>query len=516
MTLEPVIGLEIHVQLKTKSKMFCSCDNSGEDKEPNTTVCPVCMGHPGVLPVLNQTALEWGVKVGLALNCKIAEKSKFDRKQYFYPDLPKGYQISQFDLPIASEGYLEIDIPKGSKTLISHVRDHARIRINRAHLEEDAAKSNHENGSSLIDFNRSSTPLIEIVTEPDLKTPRESKIFMQELRMIMRYLNVSEADMEKGHMRCDANISMRQITENPKKEGWHAPLNPKTEIKNINSFKSLERALEYEIKRQTKLWEEGHPPMEQATRGWDDDKQISIEQRTKEDSSDYRYYPEPDIPPLELSEITQRAKNEFVELPQAKRQRFMDQYGFTKEDALLLTEDKYLADYTENVISELLAWLSSYEAEQGTGEEIWEKDKNKMAKLVSGWILSKMGGIMQNNKMHIRTCKATPENFAELLTMIYRGQVNSSAALSILEEMLMSGADPSHIMEEKNLGQMSDEGELEDIIKKVINANPKQAEEYKAGKEPIIMYLVGQAMKETKGKANPQIVQQMLKDILNN
>ncbi|MEA3272371.1 MAG: Asp-tRNA(Asn)/Glu-tRNA(Gln) amidotransferase subunit GatB, partial [Patescibacteria group bacterium] len=409
MKYEPVIGLEIHVQLKTKSKMFCSCDNGGENQSPNTTVCPICMGHPGILPVANKKAIEWSVLAGLALNCKIPDNSKFDRKNYFYPDLPKAYQISQFDEPVAIEGFLDIETPtkKG--------RERTRIKITRAHLEEDAAKNIHGDNKdySYIDYNRCGTPLLEIVTEPDFRSPQEAKIFLQELRLIMRYLEISNADMEKGHLRCDANISLR--------EKGKTKLNPKIEIKNLNSFKSVERALEYEIKRQSKL---DKLPQESSTRGWNEKKGVTEQQRTKEEAHDYRYFPEPDLPPLDLNEMRKKMKNELPELPQTKRVRFLDEYKLTYSDAQTIIDNEALANYFEQVVSELQEWLPSLEEVDGTKEEIWEKNKKKLIKLVSGWLLSKLGGLMAENKISIRTLKITPENFAEFVALIYTNKLS--------------------------------------------------------------------------------------------
>jgi aspartyl-tRNA(Asn)/glutamyl-tRNA(Gln) amidotransferase subunit B len=514
MHLVPVIGLEIHVQLKTKSKMFCGCDNTGEDQPPNTTVCPICMGHPGTLPVINEQTLDWAGLMALALNCKIQETSKFDRKQYFYPDLPKGYQISQYDKPVCSDGFLEIDIPTKDE---KKQRPWAKIKINRAHLEEDAAKSVHgEDGKhSLIDYNRSGTPLLEIVTEPDFHSPLEAKIFMQELRLIARYLGISDADMEKGHLRCDANISLREVLDDPAKEKKNiSKLNPKTEIKNLNSFRAVERALEYEIKRQTELWEAGKPPKILATRGWDDVKQITVEQRTKEEEQDYRYFPEPDLPPLDLSKLRDKIIGQLPELPRAKRIRFIAQYGFTDEETKILVEDKKLANYAENIISELQAWLLSLEGIEGTEEEIWEKNKHKLVRLVAGWLINKLGGLMADNKIDIRRLKITPENFAEFITMIYQNKISGPTALKILEEMMMAGGDPSQIMESKNLGQISDTRELEKIIDGLLTEHPNETAEYKQGKIALLQFFIGQVMKKTQGKANPKIAEEIIKNKL--
>jgi aspartyl-tRNA(Asn)/glutamyl-tRNA(Gln) amidotransferase subunit B len=499
MELEPIIGLEIHVQLKTKSKMFCSCDNTGEDKPANTTVCPVCMGHPGVLPVANRQAIEWSVMSALALGCQIPEFSKFDRKNYFYPDLPKGYQISQYDKPIGVNGSVIIETKNGQK----------EIRLTRLHLEEDAAKLLHSPDGkwSYVDYNRSSTPLMEVVTEPDIRTPEEAKIFIQELRLLMRHLGVSLADMEKGHLRCDANISLRPLGQDK--------FFPKTEIKNINSFKAVERALEYEIKRQTKLWEEGQAPEIQSTRGWDEAKQITEEQRTKEEAHDYRYFPEPDLPPLLFTpEWVEEIRTELPELPQKKRMRFIEMYEMNPADAKIITEEKELANYTEEVISELKDWLGSLEEMEGTKEEIWHKNKKKLVKLVSGWLINKLMALLYENNIVIKDCIITPENFAELITMIYQAKVNGTTAQTILAEMFRTGIDPSHALEEKDLAQISDDKEIENIINRIIASNPEPVLDYKNGKIQAIKFLVGQIMRETKGKVNPQTAEELLKNKL--
>jgi len=512
MILRPVIGLEIHIQLKTKSKMFCGCDNTGEDQPPNTTVCPICMGHPGVLPVINQQALEWAVLAGFALNCEIQKDSKFDRKQYFYPDLPKGYQISQYDKPINLDGWIEINIPTKN---VKKQRDIAKIRIKRIHLEEDAAKLIHgpDGKHSLVDYNRSGTPLLEIVAEPDLRSPLEAKIFMQELQLVARYLEISDADMEKGHLRCDANISMTEVIE-PNKDWKTAKLYPKTEIKNLNSFKAVERALEYEIKRQTELWERGKPPEVQSTRGWNDTKQITEEQRTKEEEQDYRYFPEPDLPPLKLNCLEAKIKGLLPELPRARRARFQTQFEFTPEEAKILTEDKHWANYTEQIISELQAWLLSLEEVEGTEEEIWQKHKRQLVRLVAGWLINKLGGLMADHKISIRRLKITPENFAEFITLIYQNKISGPTALKILEEMMLTGGDPSQIIETKKLNQISDTAELENVVADIIAKHPKEMEEYKNGKTNLLQFFIGQVMKETQGKANPQIVEKILKEKL--
>lgn len=486
--------------------MFCPCSNRGEHEPPNTTVCPVCLGHPGTLPVLNRQAVKFGVLIGHAIGGTIADHSKFDRKNYFYPDLPKGYQISQFDLPIVKGGKLAVKMKEKdgrSRTF--------EVGITRLHLEEDAAKLHHasDGRSSLVDFNRSGTPLAEIVTEPDMHSPAEAKTFLQKLRLMMRYLGVSDADMEKGHLRCDANVSLREIPSDPAVEDWARQYNPKTEIKNLNSFRTVERALDYEIKRQTKLWLDGKPVAVQSTRGWDDDRQITVEQRTKEESSDYRYFPEPDLPPLELLELADDLKGRVPELPEARRARFMEEYGFSEDAARTMCDNMHLADYAEKVFSELQEWAGTEARSEGR-ELDWDSERPAFTKLVSGWVLTKLRGVMTEHKIDIRTLKITPENFAELMNMIAGKKVTGPNALIILEEMALTGADPSVIMEEKNLGQIQDDSELKAAVKDVIAQNEKVVGDYLGGKESAIMFLVGQVMKLTHGKADPEVAKQML------
>jgi len=387
MNLQPIIGLEIHVQLKTDSKMFCGCRvHMDPHAAPNTNICPICTGHPGTLPSPNEEALRFAILLGLALQGDIAKQSKFDRKHYFYPDLPKGYQISQYDMPVVQGGFLDIEVPNQKE------RPNVRIGITRAHLEEDAAKNIHTNGTTLVDFNRAGTPLLEIVTEPDFRSPEEAKVFLQEIRLLIRTLGLSSADMEKGEMRCDANISLRQIDENENAIG--ANFNPKTEVKNINSFRNVERALQYEIERQTKLWLENKPPSEDVTRGWNDKLMQTVEQRTKEGAADYRYFPEPDIPAFDLSKLTEYLRDTLPELPGAKRLRFADEYGFSKEDAKALTDDPDYAKFTEQVLSELGGWLESMPNILPEDVPVAQK---KFTKLVANWILQKLTGLLNAN-----------------------------------------------------------------------------------------------------------------------
>ncbi|MFC1687511.1 Asp-tRNA(Asn)/Glu-tRNA(Gln) amidotransferase subunit GatB [Patescibacteria group bacterium] len=507
--LETIIGLETHVQLRTASKLFCRCDNDVDDKEPNTQVCPVCMGHPGTLPVPNKQAIEWAVLTALALNCKIATYSKFDRKSYFYPDLPKGYQISQFDEPIGIDGHLMVTV--GGREY--------RVRIERLHLEEDAAKLIHSQGekTSLVDFNRAGTPLIEIVTKPDIPSPEVAKAFLQELRLIMRYLNVSYADMEKGQLRCDANISLKPVPndfQRAKKKfdlkGDIITLFPKTEIKNLNSFRSVERALKYEIQRQTKLWGENKPPMTEMTRGWDEKKLATAAHREKEAINDYRYFSEPDIPPYEFSQkFIHDVRDKMVELPHEKRKRFEEQLGIKPSEANTITDDKYIADFTEETISELRAWLIALEEVEGTEKEIWEKYKTKLVKLVISWITSRLFTLLKKQNTTIKQAKITPENFAELMTLIYQRRINSTNAQVILEKMFLSGKDPSNIMETEDLGQIAGD-DIGGYVDEVIKEFPQQVEQYKAGKTNVLQFLIGHVMKKSKGKADPEAVNDLI------
>lgn len=493
-TYEPIIGLEIHVQLKTRSKLFCNSKNGFEEGKPNVNVCPVCMGHPGVLPVLNQQALEWAMKLSLALNLEVQSFTKFDRKNYFYPDLPKGYQISQYDQPLALNGWLEITGEKGGLQ---------KIRIQRLHLEEDAAKNIHRGGATLVDFNRAGSPLCEIVTHPDFHSPQEAKRFLQELRMIIRALGVSDADMEKGHLRCDANVSVRPVGDDQ--------LHPKTEIKNLNSFRSVEGALIYEIKRQTQCWEEQGAPQEQTTRGWDEKRNVTVEQRHKESEGDYRYFPEPDLPPLTIeSSAIASTKRALPELPQATRKRFVDLFEFSRDDAFQLTQTRDRSDFLEQTMSELFEWVGSTE-EEGTREEKIERHKKKLAKLTANWILTELFRRMNEKGIgSMRDLNVTPENFAELMTLIFLRRVNSSAGQTILTVMLETGKDPSHVMAEENLEQVSDAGTLDTVVIEVIAENPDVVETIRKGKDRAIQFLVGLVMKKMKGKADPAMVLRLL------
>ncbi len=502
MRLQTIIGIETHVQLKTKTKMFCGCSAHSENAAPNTMICGVCTGHPGTLPLPNERAVNFAVLLGLALNGVITPLSKFDRKNYFYPDLPKAYQISQFDLPIMSEGSLTFNVPGENAPFT--------VRLERMHLEEDAAKNIHgDDGKTYVDYNRGGTPLCEVVTGPDFRSAAQAKAYVQELRLLVRTLGISDADMERGHLRCDVNISLREIDE------AGLPLSPvlsaKTEIKNINSFRHIERAIAYETKRQTELWEAGKPPQITTTRGWNDIKQITEEQRSKESSADYRYFPEPDIPPLELASLAKELKPLLPELPSAKRQRFIKEYHFKPDDARLLVDDPALANFAEAALSELAAWL---EARPDVSPENALAAREKLMKTFSGWLLSKLLGLLEERKSDIRTAKLSPENFAEFITLVADSKLTGTKGLEVLGKMLDDGADPSHVMEELGAKRLDDMHALQEIVKTVIEENPKEAERYKSGEIKLIQFFVGQVMKETKGNADPGKTAQAIKNIL--
>lgn len=483
----PVIGMEVHVELKTESKMFCNTKNGmGLEKEPNVNICPVCTGQPGTLPVPNRKAIEFVQLAGLALNCELNLKSKFDRKNYFYPDIPKGYQISQYDEPFCGLGSMEV----GGR----------KIGITRIHLEEDTGKLVHPKGKdySLVDFNRAGVPLMELVTEPDFEEGGEARMFCQKLQQVCRYLEISDADMEKGHMRCEVNISLH-------KEGEEKLSGTKVEVKNINSFKFVEKAINFEIARQAEVLDEGEKVV-QETRGWDSVKNETVSQRKKESAHDYRYFPEPDIPPMEFTkEYFQELKMKLPELPDAKAKRFYEQYALSEESVLVLVSEKGIANYFEKVVSEV---------EEKTASKEISSEKEKVFKLAANYILTELRKHLIDNSEDISDIKITPENYAELVGIVADGKINSSAAQVVLLEMYKTGGDPSQIIDEKNLSQVSDTGELESVVEKVVSDNPKSVEDYKAGKENAIKFLMGQVMKETQGKANPQVVMEILKSKL--
>ncbi|MEK7580386.1 MAG: Asp-tRNA(Asn)/Glu-tRNA(Gln) amidotransferase subunit GatB [Patescibacteria group bacterium] len=500
-----IIGLEIHLELKTKTKMFCCCESRLDLNCPNTNICPVCTGQPGALPTINHRALEQAISLGLALNGRVAKNFKFDRKNYFYPDLPKGYQISQYDHPIIASGCLEIDLPK---------EEHRkRIRLNRIHLEEDTAKLSHFNDYTLIDFNRSGIPLIEIVTEPDIKSPEEAKIFLQELQLIVRYLGISDADMEKGQMRCDANVN---ISFN--KDGREIKT-PITEIKNLNSFKAIEKASNYEADRQYKEYLAGGEIIKRSgkiTVGWDENKEKVIIQRTKEGITDYRYFPEPDIPPFDLSGgdfiNLDKLKSSLPELPCARRERFERSYDLSKEEAKILTSQKIIADFTEKVVSELKAWLVSLETVENSEQEIWAKHRPQLLKLTSSWIINRLFYLFQTHNENFENLKITPENFAEFIILIYENKVSSTIAQKLLEEMFITGVDVDKIIQSEKFKKVDNTAEIENIAQKVIDKNAEMVKAYQNGKVNTLQFLIGQAMKESKGRADPTLLKQIFEN----
>lgn len=465
------IGLEIHAEMKTKSKMFCGCKNDPNEKNPNKNICPVCMAHPGTLPVINKKAVENVIKVGLALNSNIANFTEFDRKNYFYPDIPKAYQISQYKYPIVSGGELK------------------NIKITRVHLEEDTATSKHpesgEKDYSLVDFNRAGVPLMELVTEPIIHSAKEAGDFGRELQLLLRYLGVSDANMEKGEMRVELNISI-----SPDKDKFGT----KVEVKNINSFRAMERAAEFEIKRMSTLYDEGREnEIVQETRGWDENKGITFSQRSKENANDYRYFPDPDLPKLFLNEIfdIEKLRRDIPELPEARRNRYRDDYGIKDEDIESYITDKELGDWFEKISNTL-------------------KDKEKI-KIASNYITSDYLGLKKNNK---EAKLPQVENFIELIEMVSTDKISSRVAKDILAMIAIEDDSPMKIAESKDLLQKNDEGALREIIGKVIESNPTIIETYKSGKENALMSLVGQVMKATSGSANPTLVQKLLKELI--
>jgi aspartyl-tRNA(Asn)/glutamyl-tRNA(Gln) amidotransferase subunit B len=480
------IGLEIHAELNTRSKMFCSCANDPDEQRANINVCPVCMSHPGTLPVINKEAVSKVIKTGLALQSAIPQHSKFDRKNYFYPDLPKGYQISQYDMPLCLGGYLEVN--------------GERIRITRIHLEEDTGRLIHsaQDDCSLVDFNRAGIPLMELVTEPDIHSAKEARKFAEELRLILRYLNVSNADMEKGQMRCEVNIS---LSKNPKKLGT------KVEIKNLNSFRVVEKGIECEIKRQTQVLEQ-KGKIVQETRGWHDLKQKTLSQREKEESHDYRYFPEPDLPMLNIKEKEVKIiESGIPELPQARRERFSAEYGLSDREIEIFTQNKKLGEYFEKTMSELRDWVKSADMKK----KVERNEFVELAKICSNYMITDLQGLLKNMSVNDRRFLITPENFAEFITLIHKKEILSKIAKTVLYKMFKNGKDPSHIIKKDELSQITDKASLEKIIKQVVLKNLKPVEDFKKGKENALQFLIGQVMKESKGKADPETVAQLLK-----
>ena len=472
---EPVIGLEVHAELLTESKMFCACPVvDSTSAEPNTVVCEVCTAQPGTLPVVNRRAVEYGMMVGLALNCQINEINRFDRKSYFYPDLPKGYQISQYEHPLASNGWLDVEVN-------GEVR---RIGITRAHLEEDTGKSTHMGSYSLIDLNRAGVPLLEIVTEPDMRSVEEVEAFARKLRAILVTLGVNHGDMSKGVLRFEANISVRE-------KGTDV-FNTRTEIKNLNSIRSLVRASRYEIERQIKLMQAGQPVVQQ-TMGFDEDTGRTIPQRSKEHAHDYRYFPEPDIPPLHISrEWVEEVRARLPELPDARRERFVTQYALSRQDASILVADKATADYFEGVVAAGVEPVTA-----------------------ANWVTGAIFRYKNDQGVGIEEVPVTPEALAGLIALVDAGQINISTARDVvLPDMLETGRPAQAIVEERGLAQISDEAKLRALVEKVVAENPNEVATYLGGKEGLLGWFVGQVMRETRGQANPQIVSDLLRERL--
>lgn len=471
---ETVIGLEVHVELHTKTKIFCGCSTEF-GAPPNSHTCPVCLGHPGVLPVLNRQAVDYAMKAAMALNCEIGDVSKFDRKNYFYPDSPKAYQISQFDQPIGENGYIDIEVDGVTK----------RIGITRLHLEEDAGKLTHVDGgyASLVDFNRVGTPLVEIVSEPDLSSPEEARAYLEKLRAIMQYCDVSDVKMEEGSMRCDANISLRP--QGQKEFGIRA------ELKNMNSFRGVLRGLEYEQYRQAEILDDGGQVV-QETRRWDEAQGKTFSMRGKEEAHDYRYFPDPDLVKIHIDqEWKDRIRASIPELPDARKARYASEYGLPDYDAGVITSSKPLADLFENSLG-------------------YTKD----AKAVSNWIMGDLLGYLNSSGLELAEVKLSGQGLGEMINLIEKGTISSKIAKTVFKEMLQSGKLPQQIVEEQGLVQISDEGAILAIVKEVVANNPASVQDYKAGKDKAIGFLVGQVMKQSKGKANPGLANKLLVEVL--
>lgn len=474
---EAVIGLEVHVELKTNTKAFCSCGLSF-GAMPNSHVCPGCLGMPGTMPVLNRGLVEYAIKTGLALNCKIADYCRFDRKHYFYPDIPTNFQISQLDFPIASAGSLEIETEGVKKT----------IGINRVHMEEDAGKLVHQGNImttpySLVDLNRAGTPLLEIVSEPDIRSPQEARMYMEKLRSILLFLGVSDCKMEEGSLRCDANISIRPRGQEK--------LGTRAEIKNLNSFRALERAAEYEIKRQIEVVEEGGQLI-QETRTWNEDRQVTLSMRTKEQAEDYRYFPDPDLAPIFIDrDWVERERQALPELPDQARERLIKTYNLPPYDANLLTMSKDVLDFFDACVAEY-----------------------NEPKAVANWVMGELARLLNQNNMEIKDARITPLSLAQLLKLLAQGTISGKIAKVVFEEMFTTGNSPDKIVKDRGLVQISDESALKAIVEEVITGNPKVVEDFRNGKGKALGFLVGQVMKISKGKANPEVVNRLLKEEL--
>ncbi|MDY3974407.1 MAG: Asp-tRNA(Asn)/Glu-tRNA(Gln) amidotransferase subunit GatB [Veillonella caviae] len=479
MKYETVVGLEVHTELKTKSKIFCGCTTEFGGNQ-NTHVCPVCLGLPGVLPVLNKKVVEYAIRVGLALNCEILHFNKFDRKNYYYPDLPKNWQTSQYDLPICLNGYLDIEVNGETR----------RIRITRIHMEEDAGKLVHSGStistsdSSNVDYNRTGVPLLEIVSEPDLRSGEEARAYVEKLRSIIKYLDVSDVRMEEGSLRCDANISVRLMGEEK--------LGTKTEIKNMNSLTALQKGIEYEALRQAETIEDGGEIV-QETRTWDDSKGITLSMRKKEKENDYRYFPEPDLVPIVITdEQIEAACKELPELPDAKQARFQSDYGLSHEDSRILTTARETADYLDATVK--------------AGAD---------AKTAANWMLGDMAKLVNDANITFAEAQIKPEQLAGMIALIDKGTISGKIAKKVIVSMWETGKDAATIVEEQGLVQITDTGAIEEIVKQVIADNPKSVEDFKSGKGKAIGFLVGQVMKQSKGRANPGVVNELLQKHLN-
>ncbi len=473
---EIVMGLEVHAELSTKTKIFCSCSTEFGG-EPNTHTCPICMAMPGTLPVLNEKVVEYAVKAGLATNCTISRDSKNDRKNYFYPDLPKSYQISQFDKPLCEHGYIEIEDDEGNSK---------KIRLTRIHIEEDAGKLNHNEfgGGSLVDLNRAGVPLIEIVSEPDLRSSGEAERYLKKLKSILEYIEVSDCKMQEGSLRADVNVSVRK--KGAEKYGT------RTEMKNMNSFKAITRAIDYEASRQIDVIEDGGK-IDQETLRWDDVSGRTFSMRDKEDAQDYRYFPDPDLVAIKLSEeYIENIKNNLPELPESRKKRYMEEYGLSEKDSNLLTASKYLSDLFEGA------------------EKIC-----KNAKAVANWILSDISKILNETETEPIQIPFDANQLAKLVQLIDNGTISSAIAKKVIVELFENPKDPEEIIKEKGWIQISDEGAIKEVVTKILENNPQSVADYKAGKDRALGFLVGQAMKETKGKANPQMLNKMFLDELN-
>ncbi len=478
LTYEPVIGLEIHGELLTNSKMFCSCSaDYASAPEPNINICPTCTGLPGAMPTVNKKATELAALVGLALNCSINKHNTFARKNYYYPDLPKGYQISQYELPIAEKGWLDVIDSSAPNEAEAQSK---RIRVRRVHIEEDTAKLAHEKNYALVDFNRAGVPLLEIVSEPDMRTVEAALDYATKVRAILRYLGVNSGDMEKGVLRFEANISVRPVGSDE--------LRTRTEIKNLNSFRALVRASQYEIERQIKIYEDGGEVM-QETLGWDDARGVTTSQRSKEDAHDYRYFPEPDLPPLQLSDAwIDSIKNQLPELPEAKTARFVKDFELKQSEARFLTSEKSLADYFERVLS----------------------ISKSPAKTIHSWIAGEFMRYLNDSGLSVDDAALAPETLAKLIDMVTDKTIGASAGKTVLVELFKNGGDPAQIVKEKNLLQMTDVNAIQEIVTKILNDNPKEVDEYNAGKETLFQWFMGQVARATKGKADPNTAKELM------